>query len=282
MSAVRVLSFESRKGDEMRSLIERRGGVATIAPAMKEIPIGVTPELRSFYERLRSRELNLIIFMTGVGAEALVAALETEIPRDEILHALRSTCIIVRGPKPAAVLKKWDVPFAARADEPNTWHEVVAAIRTVFPGEGTLNQRRIAVQEYGAPSVELYAELEKLGATVHPVSVYRWALPDNVEPLKAAIRSTIQNEFDAVLFTTAQHLVHGVQVADSMGLKDEWLAALKRCAIASIGPTASERLREFNLPVDVEPEHPHMGHLVKSVFDDWDALNDRRRERVLA
>lgn len=267
-SPLRILSFESRKADEMRSLIQRHGGQATIAAAMKEIPIGITPELRSFAEQLRDHAFDLVIFMTGVGAEAMVAAMETEFPRNEILDWLRQSRLIVRGPKPAAVFKRWDVPFLARAAEPNTWREVIDAVRKIAGvGEQPLAGQRVAVQEYGAPSTELYAELERLGATVLPVSVYRWSLPDDVEPLHAAIRACINNEFDIVLFTTAQHLVHTVDVAHSIGLQAEWLQALGRCVLASIGPTASERLREYGLPVAIEPEHPHMGHLVKAVFE---------------
>jgi uroporphyrinogen-III synthase len=32
--------------------------------------------------------------------------------------------------------------------------------------------------------------------------------------------------------------------------------------IASIGPSTSERLREFGLMADIEPTHPRMGFLV--------------------
>ncbi len=265
---LRILSFESRKGDEMRSLIERHGGLATLAPAMKENPIGITPELRQFAELLRAGSFGLVIFMTGVGAEALVAALETEFSRDEIFEWFRQARIIVRGPKPAAVFKKWGVPFLVKADEPNTWREVIDAVRRVCGGdEQPLGGQRVAVQEYGAPSTELYAELERLGANVLPVAVYRWSLPDDVEPLKDAIRRCINDEFDVVLFTTAQHLVHSVEVAAAMGLRAEWLHALNRSVLASIGPTATERLHEYGLTVAIEPEHPHMGHLVKAVFE---------------
>jgi uroporphyrinogen-III synthase len=34
-------------------------------------------------------------------------------------------------------------------------------------------------------------------------------------------------------------------------------------AVASIGPTASERLRQHDWPIDLEPSHPKMGVLVK-------------------
>jgi len=42
---------------------------------------------------------------------------------------------------------------------------------------------------------------------------------------------------------------------------------VKRLAVASVGPTASERLRHYGWPVDVEPSHPKMGTLVKETAE---------------
>jgi uroporphyrinogen-III synthase len=106
---LRVLSFESRKGDEMRSLIERNGGAATIAPTMKEVTLGMTAEIRTFYERLSEGSLDLLVFLTGVGTEALATAIETEHSREKLLELMSQCGIVVRGPKPFAVLRKWNV-----------------------------------------------------------------------------------------------------------------------------------------------------------------------------
>lgn len=275
---LRVLSFESRKDDEMRSLIERNGASATIAPAMKEVTLGMTAEIRTFYERLREGSLDLLVFLTGVGTEALASAIETEHSREELLELMQQCGIVVRGPKPFAVLRKWKVRVDARAAEPNTWHEVVQSVLKVAEFEQAtavandrsatkpLSDRRIAVQEYGQPASELYLELEKLGAEIIPVPIYKWALPDDTSPIEAAIEATIRGEFDVILLTTAQHMVHVLKVAERMGQNDEWLAAARKCVIASIGPTASERIVECGLPVDIQPEHPHMGHLVRETL----------------
>jgi uroporphyrinogen-III synthase len=42
--------------------------------------------------------------------------------------------------------------------------------------------------------------------------------------------------------------------------------------VASIGPTASERLRHYDLPIDFEPSHPKMGVLVKETSEQAHAL----------
>lgn len=260
---LRVCSLESRKAAEMRSLIEKHGAVATVVDSMREVPLGITPEIEEFVERLRLVELDVLIFLTGVGAEALATAIEPEVPRTEFLKLLERCRIVVRGPKPFAVLRKWNVRIDARAAEPNTWREVVSAVLSVVESEAGLTGQRIAVQEYGLPSRDLYDALTERGASVLAVPVYKWALPEDTAPLEQAIRETIAGRFDLIMITTAQQIVHTLQVAESIGLRDEWLAAARRCVVASIGPTASERLRESGLTVDFEPSHPHMGHLVR-------------------
>ena len=265
MSApLRVCSFESRKAVEMRSLLERNGAEATVVESMREIPLGITPEIREFLTRLRTGQLDVMIFLTGVGAEALATAIETEVPREELYPLLEKCRIVVRGPKPSAALRKWGVRIDARAAEPNTWQEVVPAVLEAA-GEN-LCGKQIAVQEYGSPSSELYAALSQHGASVLAVPVYKWDLPEDTAPLQQAIRDAVSGNFDVLLLTTAQQLVHTLHVAESIGLRDEWLSAARRCFVGSIGPTASERLREFGLPVDLEPSHPHMGHLVRETL----------------
>ena len=275
----------------MRSLIERNGATATIAPAMKEVALGMTQEIRTFYERLSEGSLDLLVFLTGVGTEALATAIETEHSRDEFLELIQQCGIVVRGPKPFAVLRKWNVRIDARAAEPNTWHEVVAAVLEVAEAERAtrmaedqgkekpLNNCRIAVQEYGQPASELYSRLEELGAEILAVPIYKWALPDDTSPVESAIEATIRGEFGVVFFTTAQHMVHVLEVADQMGQKDEWLAAARKCVVASIGPTASERIVECGLPVDFQPEHPHMGHLVREALQAAPKLLESCRAR---
>jgi uroporphyrinogen-III synthase len=47
--------------------------------------------------------------------------------------------------------------------------------------------------------------------------------------------------------------------------------------VASIGPTASERLRHYDIPVDFEPSHPKMGVLVKEAATLAPTLLQRKR-----
>jgi uroporphyrinogen-III synthase len=46
--------------------------------------------------------------------------------------------------------------------------------------------------------------------------------------------------------------------------------------VASIGPTASEGLKQHDLPVDFEPSHPKMGILVKELSEQIHGLRQAK------
>ncbi|MBC7822088.1 MAG: uroporphyrinogen-III synthase [Planctomycetaceae bacterium] len=274
---LRVCSFESRKQDEMRSLIERHGGVPTIAASMREVPLENNVAVFEFLDRLLSGEIEVVIFMTGVGARALLEVVETRVPRTTFFEALQRCCVIVRGPKPTAVLREWGVRIDHRAPEPNTWRELLNVLDAGlnFPNansaatdatNSSLLGKTIAVQEYGLPSEEFYAALKVRGMIVLPVPVYRWELPTDTAPLEAAIRAIVADEFDVLLLTSAQQIRNVLDVAERLQLREPFLTATRCCLVGSIGPTCSEALHEAGLHIDLEPSHPHMGHLVREAL----------------
>ena len=181
---LRVVSFESRRANEIAELIRRQGGDPFVAPSMRETPIENNPEALAFAERLFRGEFDLMIFLTGVGARALDKVLASRFAAGAFAEALRKITIVARGPKPAAALREMKVPVSVNVPEPNTWREVLAAIA----GRG---ERRIAVQEYGKSNSELLAGLRELGAEVTPVRVYQWDLPEDIRPLLEAIRRMV-------------------------------------------------------------------------------------------
>ena len=258
----RVLALESRRAAEIAALIATYGGVPVSAPSMREIPLESNTEAIRFTSELLRGGFDMAIFLTGVGTRALTAVVETVAPRAEFIAALGKVRIAARGPKPAAALRDLGVAIHITAPEPNTWRELLAAVDQDFPAH-SLRGLRVAVQEYGTASVELLAALRDRGAIVTAVPIYRWALPENVEPLRSAIRSLASGEISVVLFTTSIQIAHLFQVADEMHMTEPLQEGLRKCVIASIGPTTSEELQERGLPVDLQASHPKMGILVK-------------------
>lgn len=260
---LRVCSFESRKSEAMGALIERNQGLPTLVHSMDEIPLEDNEQVKAFCEKLFQNEIDVMVFMTGVGANALLDAVELYFPREQFLAALRKIIVTVRGPKPTVVLRNWEVPIHYTAPEPNTWHEIIS----VWDDEKfSVTGKHVAVQEYGKPVQEFYDELRKRGAQVLPVTVYRWALPEDTSGLRDAIHATMHNEFDVLMFTSAQQITHVLQIADEEQVRDEWLQAAAKTMIASVGPACSEALQQAGLPVDFESSPPKMGPLVKDAL----------------
>lgn len=286
----RVVSFESRRSVEMASLIARRGGAPVSAPSMREVlhPVdapgdpgrgdAVLPAARAFAEALREGAFDVVVLMTGVGARALIRAVAPLLDAAELAAALTSAkagdvgparcppVVIARGPKPAAALREIGVNDFMIAPEPNTWREVLSLIREAAgraASPGGSPRLRVAVQEHGAPSRELYAELERDGHRVDAISLYRWALPEDVGPLRAAIQGIVAGEIPIALFTSATQVHHVMRLAAEDGLDDAVRRALSRGVVASIGPVCTEALEGEGIRPDLEPEHPKMGILVK-------------------
>lgn len=262
---LRVLSFESRRAQEIAQLIRNYGGLPTVAPSTREIQMPSQQEHEAIRGMLNGK-FDVIIFMTGVGARALIEACEVICPREQLPAALRQIKIVVRGPKPAGVMREFHIPITLSVPEPNTWREIIKALdenAATFPMSGRL----VAVQEHGESSPELYAALRERGAEVVPVRVYRWELPEDIGPLQRAIRDVIEKKVDVVMFTSSVQFVHALRVAREIGIEQDFIEGLKSVVVASIGPVASAALRNHEVRVDMEPSHPKMGFLVKEAAE---------------
>jgi uroporphyrinogen-III synthase len=258
---LRVGALESRMALEMERLITRHGGIPVVAPSMQEIPLSDHPQALAFGEILLSGEIDLVVFLTGVGCRTLLDILETQFPLDAIKDALQNTILVVRGPKPAGVVKALGLHPQILVPEPNTWRDVLQALDVSLP-EG-LTGKRVAVQEYGVSNPELLEGLRQRGAQVTPVPVYRWTLPDDLKPLQQLLQQILKDEIPVLLVTNAVQVDHLIKtLGDKMAIQQLQMV-LPHMMVASIGQLASERLRQQGFPVDLEPSHPKMGILVK-------------------
>ena len=274
---LRVLSFESRMGVEMARLIQRHNGHPLVVSALREIPIPLQDNsaVFRFGVKLILNQLDILILMTGVGTKALLEILQTRYPLAEIIDALKKTIIVTRGPKPLAILKTLGVEANITVPEPNTWHDVIATLDYYRPVQGL----KIAIQEYGVSKPDMIQDLQKRGADVFSVPVYRWALPEDTAPLHSAITEVVNGTIDAMVITNAAQVDHVMQLAEQDQKTELFRESCKKIVVASIGPTASEGLKHYDLPVDFEPSHPKMGVLVKELSERIHALRQAKLPR---
>jgi uroporphyrinogen-III synthase len=273
---LRVLSLESRRAKEIGQLIANNGGKPMVAPSTREVPFGPNDEELKFAADLEQDKYGAVILLTGVGTRALAQAVESVLPREQFVAALRRTKVVARGPKPIAVLREFGVPVALAVPEPNTWREILQSLDQ-NADKVPLKGRLVAVQEYGVPSPELYAGLAERGAEVFPVPVYKWEPPEDTGPLRNAITALSKKEVDVAMFTSSVQIYHLFQFAEEMQLRDAVLAGLHHSVVASIGPTTSATLHDFGIQVDVEPSHPKMGFLVKEAAEKSGEISQKKQ-----
>ncbi len=269
-----VAAFESRMAAEMTRLIERHGGKPLVAPALREIPLEDNSAALQFGEQLMREGLDVLVLMTGAGTTALFEVLESRHSKSDLAAGLKHTVLIARGPKPVAALKALGFQPTFTVPEPNTWADVISTLDAHRPMKGL----RVAVQEYGLPNRELLEALRQRGAQVTPVPVYRWALPEDTAPMKEALSQIVAGQVHVMLITNAAQIDHVMKVVDQAGQTAQFKAACGKLIVASIGPTASERLRSHGLSVDFEPSHGKMGILVKETSEQAHALLLSKRE----
>jgi uroporphyrinogen decarboxylase len=275
---LRVASFESRRRDEMAQMIGRFGGAAHVSPSLREVPLEQNPAAVDFAQRVMTGQIDVVIFLTGVGTKHLLAQVERHVDRARFLAALDDMTTVVRGPKPLAVLRELGVTPKHRVPEPNTWRELLETLDAHVP----VANQVVGLQEYGQPNPSLIAGLEARGATVLNLKVYSWDFPLDTQPLRENLEALARGERDVAMFTSAHQVVNVLNMSQQLGLGDAVRREFDRLVLASIGPTTSEAMRELGLHVDLEPEHPKMGHLVMAAAAESPAILAKKRRPVAA
>jgi uroporphyrinogen-III synthase len=252
---LRVLALESRRAEEMATLIRKQGGEPFVAPSMREVAIEQHEEAFDFGARLLRGEFDAVLLLTGVGTRLLWKTLLTRYAEEDLKAALRRAAIVVRGPKPSAALRDLGLTPDVLVPEPNTWRELLETMRERM-------ETTLALQEYGKSNTELIDGLRAQGRAVTPVRIYGWDLPEDTGPLREAAARLIAGKIDAVLFTTSMQIVNLMKIAEEEGIGRQVREALGAAFIGSIGPTTTEALEDYGIKPDFEPSHPKMGLLV--------------------
>lgn len=272
---LRILSLESRRSVEVAKLIRTYGGEPLVAPAMREIPLDSDQPIFEFIEALMRGAFDLVIFTTGVGVRALVKVASEHYERERFLTALRSIKIAARGPKSSSALRELEIPIAVIAPEPFTWRSLMSSLETKLGS--SLQGMNLAVQEYGTSNPELLTALAEKSISITRLPVYRWAMPEDVQPLREAVLALAHGHVDVVLFMNAGQVMHLFLMAEQMCYTEALHEGFRSTVIGSIGPSTTEGLSLYGLHPDYEPTQSKMGFLVNEIAQRAGALLKQKR-----
>jgi uroporphyrinogen-III synthase len=250
----RVIAFlEGRRQAELADLIERHNGVPLAAPCLREVHSPESPILQRSIAAVLDSKPQVVIFLTGVGTSTIFDSARL-LGRDvEFLSLLHTATVVVRGPKPAAVLRKLGVVRIVHAPAPNTTAEVLQVLQ-----DTDVNGRTVAVQLYGEPNPPLTQALQQRGASVLELVPYAWDRPVDPQPILGLLDALDRRSVDAVLVTSQAQVENLFGVAHDAGR----VANLDNVAIGAQGPVAEAALQRYGLRAAFKPSHGHMGALV--------------------
>jgi uroporphyrinogen-III synthase len=260
MNSKVVAILESRTGEHLGELIQRRGGVPLLAPALEEVPDIDSNDLAGLLIEWRTQAFDIVIFQTGVGTKALFQATDSLGATEDVLGWLAKAQIIVRGPKPVGELNVRKVHIDIRAASPFTTETVLDALEPV-----SVRGLKILVQRYGAANQRLRDALQERGASVREIATYRWEVPQNTQPLEALLDALATHRVHAVVFTSAVQIRNLHTVAERGGRAASLADVLNKTIIASIGPVCSRTLREYGVRPTFEADPPKLGPLVAAL-----------------
>jgi uroporphyrinogen-III synthase len=259
----RVALLEARMSAELSTMVERQGGTAYSVPAVREMPVEQPEDTKAFVDALCAGRFDIVIFMTGVGASALLNEAEQRGQLDAARNALRRATTVCRGPKPVAVLRRNDVQVTMTAAEPHTTVELLQALDAV-----DLKGRTIGLVHYGERTDAASEGLRKRGAALDEICLYEWRLPEDLAPLSRLVGDIIDGKVDAIAVTSQIQIRHLFQVADKLGKHPDLADALnRRTVVAAVGPVCATALRSFGVIPHVQPSHPKMGPMLIALAD---------------
>jgi uroporphyrinogen-III synthase len=263
LTGKRVALLEARMSAEIASMVERFGGIAYSVPAVRETPLEQPEETTAFVDALCAGRFDVVIFMTGVGATALLKEAEKREQLDAALMALRGATTVCRGPKPVSVLRRHDVQVSLTAAEPHTTTELLQALEPL-----DLKSKSIALVHYGERNQHSAEALKGRGAALTEICLYEWRLPDDVAPLQQLVDEIIDGKIDALAVTSQIQIRHLFEIADKLAKRSALVDALNRKTIvAAVGPVCATALRSYGVIPHVQPSHPKMGPMLLALSD---------------
>jgi uroporphyrinogen-III synthase len=260
LDGVTVAIPESRFREEFATLFERAGASVRLCPLMTETILEDKSSTRAFIDRAVSSNLDITIFMTGIGTNLILQEAESIGKREALLAALARETIVSRGSKSTAALRKAGIRIDWIPETATT-----EGLIDLLAGHD-LHDRQIAVQLYGTPNPTLVSALESRGAHVFPISVYTYSAASDPRDVESFIRNIVKGEVQIMVFTSAPQVHALFDAAAALGLDALLRDNLGRqTEVASIGEVTSRALQRYNVRPQIVPDEPKMGPMVRAI-----------------
>ncbi len=252
-----------RRREEQAVLLERLGVDVLMFPLLRTEPEDMGA-LRVLTEEVITAPPDYLLANTGYGMRTWLAAAAEWGRQEDLVAALRSkSAIAVRGAKALGELRKVGLNAWYKAPG-ETLEEVVGRLM-----EEDLAGRSVVVQLHGEAPGPTVTVLERVGATVSYLPVYRMG-GGAAEAAGTLIEALLDGAADVVTFTAAPQIEALTAAAKSADALAAVLDGFNRGGVvaACIGPVCASAAYLEGISVPLVPEHPRLGSLVTALGEE--------------
>jgi uroporphyrinogen-III synthase len=267
LAGLRIGLTGTRKAQETADYVRRLGGIPIVAPALDTTASGgdgVDP-VAALGELIGS-DTALVIFLTGVGARALLRLSESVGRAAELREALERAKVVARGPKALGALKGAKV----RVD----WMPNEATVEAIVAGldQFDVAGRTVAIQWSGFVDDQLRAELRHRARSVVELDLYRHIAPANEAPVLDLIDAIRDGRVDFLTFTSAIAVREFFALVERHGRDDDLLTALRRGSTVpvAVGPVTGNALADAGVSDYVVPGIHTTGGMFRAI-EEWNS-----------
>jgi len=244
----RIAVPESRELDLFANMLERHGAIAVRCPLVSIHDVDDAAPVQAWLKRLAEGQHESLVLYTGEGLARLLGFARRGGIENEVIAGLRKTRKIVRGPKPAKVLRSLGLSPDMTAEEPTTAGLLATLARLA------LNGTCVGVQLYPGGEDLLTRFLEEAGAQADPILCYRYASNEEDERVAHLIDELISGDVDLIAFTSTAQVRRLQEVARQIGKASELDVAMQRASIAAVGPVTAQAVEVAGWPVAATPQ----------------------------
>lgn len=238
------------------------GGKPYVAPTVEIKPIRDRGAIIDFHDKIVGGQLDSVVFMSVNGVREMIEALEAVGLRDDTIEGLSMVDVVAIGPKTRQELERHGIRTKIMPSRYCT-EGVIESLREIGVGK-----KRVAVLRAEGVDSCMRRELERMGASVLEVPIYRSVTPSDESKVITLIDDLLQGKIDAITFTSSSTVQNLFDVAHRHNLASRLKVCLEgKIVVATIGPVTQRALEELGVKVDVVPKEFTVNAMMKALSD---------------
>ena len=249
-----------RRRDEQAVLMERLGLEVLMFPLLQTQPEDLA-SLRAQTERVVREPPDYLLANTGYGMRTWLALTAQWGLQEDLVSSLRANAAIAaRGAKALGEIRKVGLDAWYKAPG-ETLEEVVARLTAE-----DLVGRSVVVQLHGEPAGSSLVDLERAGARVSYLPVYRMGGAGE-EAVAALVETLLDGAVDAVTFTAAPQVQALTGAARAGGVLGPVIDGFNVGGVvaACIGPVCAGAAQNEGISAPLVPQHSRLGALATAL-----------------